>query len=483
MSSRGYFCERSRLWYLFKATTMKPVPAAASSMLMICPEQCSSWSFHTPIPLIIITSAAITLSLYSLGMVLHAIKISLKPKICRVLPYWVSQQPEARATLIHSTTPWYNTEGNKSPAHWLNAEFLIWLKLQPSQNSHSIPFEQHVFHYVLMLFVLNKKICLAEYLTPDLKPMTLSWKGSNYTACAPSAFFPLKGPCSEGNCFLSSLAVLGSGVQMGLISDRPHTILKAVDGVYFYEGPGECLSNGSRYLHKLKSPTRDAVSRLPLRRGIKTRTGPDRLRGATLTPWLVVCRRVPSWRWNQTGSLKRSSWERGSEHVFGTRDRECVYKNSSNQHGRGMFPGSRCNGAAVDSAGMSVWVWVCVCLGGGTQRAIGGCKGVVRRVKRLTEGTAWTQQSPRDLTVINEFMLTSQALTQAKAPLHLGASTNICMVMKPQHMVQTEKCTNKKTPLQLFTGLVVFCVVETTAFMTVLATNSCLYHISRHNLY
>ena len=79
--------------------------------------------------------------------------------------------------------------------------------------------------------------------------------------------------------------------------------------------------------------------------------------------------------------------------MFDARDRVCTYKNSSNQHGRGMFPGPRCNGAAVDSAGMCVCVCVCVCVRG-TRRAVRGCKEVVSRVKRLTEGTAWTEPPP-----------------------------------------------------------------------------------------
>lgn len=56
--------------------------------------------------------------------------------------------------------------------------------------------------------------------------------------------------------------------------------------------------------------------------------------------------------------------ERASEHMCSTHVTVCVrIKNSSNQHGRGMFPGPRCNGAAVDSAGMCVCVCLCVCEG------------------------------------------------------------------------------------------------------------------------
>lgn len=39
--------------------------------------------------------------------------------------------------------------------------------------------------------------------------------------------------------------------------------------------------------------------------------------------------------------------------AFSTRDRVLL---SSNRQGRGMFPGLRCNGAAVDSAGMCACV-------------------------------------------------------------------------------------------------------------------------------
>lgn len=49
------------------------------------------------------------------------------------------------------------------------------------------------------------------------------------------SFLFLKRALFGETCFLSSVAVLGSVLQMGLISDRPHTILR-VDGVYFYEG-------------------------------------------------------------------------------------------------------------------------------------------------------------------------------------------------------------------------------------------------------
>lgn len=57
-----------------------------------------------------------------------------------------------------------------------------------------------------------------------------------------------------------------------------------------------------------------------------------------------------------------------------------MYKNSSNQHGRGMFPGLRCNGTAVYSAGICVCVSVCV-LERETERAVGGCEGVVRELR------------------------------------------------------------------------------------------------------
>lgn len=40
----------------------------------------------------------------------------------------------------------------------------------------------------------------------------------------------------RGTRFLSGVAVLGSVEQMGLISDRAHTIYKGVEGVYFCGG-------------------------------------------------------------------------------------------------------------------------------------------------------------------------------------------------------------------------------------------------------
>lgn len=92
----------------------------------------------------------------------------------------------------------------------------------------------------------------------------------------------------------------------------------------------------------------------------------------------------------------------------------CVYicmcvriKNSSNQHGSGMFPALHCDVAAVDSAGLCV----CVCVfGRGTPRVIRGCKEGVSEAKRLTGGTAWTEPSPWDWTAVTEFMLTIRVL-------------------------------------------------------------------------
>lgn len=52
-----------------------------------------------------------------------------------------------------------------------------------------------------------------------------SQKSSNFTGYA-SSTFSLKRALFRKTCFLSSVAVLGSVLQMGLISDRPHTILK-----------------------------------------------------------------------------------------------------------------------------------------------------------------------------------------------------------------------------------------------------------------
>lgn len=75
----------------------------------------------------------------------------------------------------------------------------------------------------------------------------------------------------------------------------------------------------------------------------------------------------------------------------------CTKKNSGRQHGSGVFPGLRCDGAAVDSAGMCVCVFlcarVCVCLGEGYRGLFGGVKKGVRGEKRLTEGTAKTEPS------------------------------------------------------------------------------------------
>lgn len=55
--------------------------------------------------------------------------------------------------------------------------------------------------------------------------------------------FSVKRALFRENCFLSSVAVLGRVLQMGLISGRPHTILKGWM-VFIYEGASKCLSNG-----------------------------------------------------------------------------------------------------------------------------------------------------------------------------------------------------------------------------------------------
>lgn len=64
-----------------------------------------------------------------------------------------------------------------------------------------------------------------------------------------------------------------------------------------------------------------------------------------------------------------------------------LLEHCSNQHGRDMFPGPHCYGAAVDSAG------VCVCIfARGIQRAVGG-EGVSLRERRGLNIPHETQQS------------------------------------------------------------------------------------------
>lgn len=79
-------------------------------------------------------------------------------------------------------------------------------------------------------------------------------------------------------------------------------------------------------------------------------------------------------------------------HVLHTRDHistsVCVNKNSSNQHGSSMFPGPHGDVAAVDSAGMCVCKYVCVCVWEReSNRVIPGCKEGASEVRGLTEGT------------------------------------------------------------------------------------------------
>lgn len=82
--------------------------------------------------------------------------------------------------------------------------------------------------------------CLLRYMQLYRFPKSKLYSQLHFFAAL--HFFSI-GSCS-GTCFLSIVAVLGKAIQMGVISDRPHTILR-VDGVYFYEGASKYLSNGS----------------------------------------------------------------------------------------------------------------------------------------------------------------------------------------------------------------------------------------------
>ena len=60
-----------------------------------------------------------------------------------------------------------------------------------------------------------------------------SWTWSSWVSTATA---PLYGSVWRGNHFLSSAAVLGSGLQMGVIPDGPHTVLKGWMPFIFMKG-------------------------------------------------------------------------------------------------------------------------------------------------------------------------------------------------------------------------------------------------------
>lgn len=106
-------------------------PASAASTLTIL-LQCPLTG-NLPISYLcnIIPSVAITLSVYSLTLVLHAVKLRPETKLWRVLRYWVLYEPEAWANLICNTTPshhhlLYARKNNKSQIFLeLNANFVF----------------------------------------------------------------------------------------------------------------------------------------------------------------------------------------------------------------------------------------------------------------------------------------------------------------------------------------------------------------------
>lgn len=90
------------------------------------------------------------------------------------------------------------------------------------------------------MFCIEKKVmikmtkvipCSYHHIRSNSNYTLLKW--SSFIAYA-SSTFSLKRPLFSENCFLSSLAVLGSVLQMGLISDRPHTILKGGWGLFLW---------------------------------------------------------------------------------------------------------------------------------------------------------------------------------------------------------------------------------------------------------
>lgn len=81
--------------------------------------------------------------------------------------------------------------------------------------------------------------------------------------------------------------------------------------------------------------------------------------------------------------------ERASEHMCSTHVTVCVrIKTAAINMAEACFLG---RAATVQL--LIQLECVCVCVRG-TRRAVHGCKEVVNRVKRLTEGTAWTEPPP-----------------------------------------------------------------------------------------